>query len=83
MREHGGFEHNLHGLRILEELEYRYADFPGLNLSFEVRQAQAMHSKAKDAPELQPYRRRPAAAGSPGRGRSRQPGLTRTTSTTP
>ena len=33
MREHGGFEHNLHGLRIVEVLEYRYADFPGLNLS--------------------------------------------------
>ncbi len=55
LRGHGGFEHNLHGLRILEALEYRYADFPGLNLSFEVRQAQAMHSKRTDAPELQPY----------------------------
>src|SRR5277367_2203567 len=42
MAEHGGFEHNRHGLRIIEELEYRYAEFPGLNLSYEVRQAQAM-----------------------------------------
>src|ERR1700758_5559250 len=32
MREHGGFEHNLHGLRTVDALEYRYADFPGLNL---------------------------------------------------
>ena len=36
MNEHGGFEHNQHGLRIVELLEYRYADFPGLNLSWEV-----------------------------------------------
>ena len=28
MRDHGGFEHNRHGLRIVEVLEYRYADFP-------------------------------------------------------
>src|SRR5262245_49736724 len=31
MRDHGGFEHNLHGLRIVDQLEYRYPDFPGLN----------------------------------------------------
>jgi dGTPase len=55
MRDHGGFEHNRHGLRILETLEYRYADFPGLNLSFEVRQAQAQHSKCRDAPEIMAY----------------------------
>jgi dGTPase len=55
MREHGGFEHNLHGLRIIEELEYRYAGFPGLNLSYEVRQAQAMHSKRRDAAQVLEY----------------------------
>ncbi len=55
MREHGGFEHNVHGLRILDELEYRYAGFSGLNLSWEVLEAQAMHSKKRDAPELQRY----------------------------
>src|SRR5438876_1502532 len=38
MKDHGGFEHNQHGLRILESLEYRYPDFPGLNLSHEVRE---------------------------------------------
>jgi dGTPase len=52
MKEHGGFEHNHHGLRILELLEYRYADFPGLNLSWEVLEAQAMHSKRREKPEI-------------------------------
>src|SRR5688500_9324325 len=55
MRGHGGFDHNIHGLRIVTELEYRYAEFPGLNLSFEVLEAQAMHSKRPDAPELAGY----------------------------
>jgi dGTPase len=55
MRAHGGFEHNRHGLRILEVLEYRYADFPGLNLSWEVLEAQALHSKRTDAPEIQEF----------------------------
>jgi dGTPase len=55
MRDHGGFEHNRHGLRIVELLEYRYADFPGLNLSWEVLEAQAFHSKRRDAPEIQAY----------------------------
>jgi len=54
-RLEGGFEHNLHGLRLVTELEYRYADFPGLNLSFEVLQAQAMHSKRPESPELAAY----------------------------
>jgi dGTPase len=44
MRGHGGFEHNRHGLRIVAALEYRYADFPGLNLSREVLEAMAQHS---------------------------------------
>jgi dGTPase len=52
MAEHGGFEHNRHGLRIVEVLEYRYADFPGLNLSLEVLEAMAHHSKRKDAAEI-------------------------------
>jgi dGTPase len=55
MRDHGGFDHNLHGLRILETLEYRYADFPGLNLSWEVLEAQGLHSKRRDAPEVQEF----------------------------
>jgi dGTPase len=52
MRAHGGFEHNLHSLRIIEVLEYRYAEFPGLNLSWEVLEAQALHSKRRNAPEV-------------------------------
>ncbi len=52
MAEHGGFEHNLHALRIVEVLEYRYAEFPGLNLSWEVLEAMALHSKRRDAPEI-------------------------------
>jgi dGTPase len=55
MRDHGGFEHNRHGLRIVDVLEYRYADFPGLNLSWEVLEAMAQHSKAADSPELQAF----------------------------
>jgi dGTPase len=55
MRGEGGFEHNHHGLRIVTELEYRYADFPGLNLSFEVLEAQAVHSKHPTAPEVARY----------------------------
>jgi dGTPase len=53
MQAHGGFEHNRHGLRIVDILEYRYADFPGLNLSREVLEAMAYHSKRRDAPEIQ------------------------------
>src|SRR6516164_11332842 len=43
MKEHGGFEHNRHGLRIVEVLEYRYADHPGLNLTWEVLESFASH----------------------------------------
>jgi dGTPase len=56
MREHGGFEHNRHALRIAEVLEYRYADFPGLNLSWEVREAMAQHSKRHDDFEVAAFR---------------------------
>jgi dGTPase len=53
--EHGGFEHNRHALRIVEVLEYRYPDFPGLNLSWEVLEAMAQHSKRRDAPEVKEF----------------------------
>ncbi len=55
MQEHGGFEHNLHGLRIVEVLEYRYPDFPGLNLSWEILEAHAHHTKRRDAPEVREF----------------------------
>lgn len=47
MKDHGGFEHNQHALRIVEVLEYRYADFPGLNLSWEVLEAQSHKARRK------------------------------------
>ncbi len=46
MREFGeSFEHNLHALRIVEQFEQRYLDFPGLNLTFEVREGIIKHSR--------------------------------------
>ncbi len=46
MRVHGaGFNHNLHALRIVEHFEQRYLDFPGLNLTFEVREGIIKHSR--------------------------------------
>jgi len=46
MRARGGhFNHNLHALRIVEQFEQRYLDFPGLNLSFEVREGIIKHSR--------------------------------------
>jgi dGTPase len=59
MREHGlRFDHNLHALRIVEDFEQRYASFPGLNLTFEVREGIIKHSRdysAADFPELAEY----------------------------
>jgi dGTPase len=56
MREHGGrFNHNLHALRIVEQFEQRYLDYPGLNLTFEVREGIVKHSRdysAAEFPEL-------------------------------
>src|SRR3982751_2933574 len=56
LRGHGGFDHNLFGLRRVDELEERYPEFPGLNLSFEVREAFAQHSGRCDAPESAEFR---------------------------
>ena len=52
MREHGGFEHNLQSLRVVDELEQRYADFDGLNLTFETREGIVKHCSARNAREL-------------------------------
>ena len=48
MRDHGGFEHNRQTLRILELLEERYPAFPGLNLTWEVREGIIKHQPASD-----------------------------------
>ena len=63
MKGHGGFEHNQHSLRIVELLEQKYPDFPGLNLSYEVLQSQAMHSKRPEAPEVKPSLKSSPGAG--------------------
>lgn len=59
MRKHGFFfDHNLHALRIVEDFELRYAAFPGLNLTFEVREGIIKHSRdysAAEFPELSEY----------------------------
>ena len=52
MREYGGFEHNLQSLRVVDELEERYADFPGLNLTFECREGILKHCSLRHAREL-------------------------------
>jgi dGTPase len=49
MQGHGGFEHNRQTLRILESLERRYAAFPGLNLTWEVREGLIKHQPESDA----------------------------------
>lgn len=62
MADHGGFEHNMQALRIVEQLEQRYPDFPGINLSYEVRESIVKHS-AKGDPSKVPLRFRPEEAG--------------------
>jgi dGTPase len=53
MQQHGGhFNHNLHALRIVERFEQRYLDFPGLNLTFEVREGVIKHSCEYSASEF-------------------------------
>jgi dGTPase len=59
MRQHGEFfDHNLQALRTVEEMELRYAEFHGLNLTFEVREGIIKHShdyNATEHPELSEY----------------------------
>lgn len=52
MQDYGGFEHNLQSLRVVEELEERYADFPGLNLTFEAREGILKHCSQGNARAL-------------------------------
>jgi len=48
MEGHGGFEHNLHGLRVVDILEQKYPNFPGLNLSWEVKESIVKHISPYD-----------------------------------
>ncbi|MBU1665818.1 MAG: deoxyguanosinetriphosphate triphosphohydrolase [Gammaproteobacteria bacterium] len=52
MKEHGGFEHNLQSLRVVDELEQKYAEFEGLNLTFEAREGILKHCSVKNAEKL-------------------------------
>ena len=52
MRDFGGFEHNLQSLRVVDQLEAKYADFPGLNLMFETREGILKHCSKRNAREL-------------------------------
>jgi dGTPase len=53
MRSHGGFEHNRQSLRVVEFLENAYPDFPGLNLTFEVREGLQKHERSSGFPSLE------------------------------
>ncbi len=52
MQAHGGFEHNLQSLRVVDELEQKYAEFEGLNLTFEAREGILKHCSRKNAEKL-------------------------------
>jgi len=60
MREYGGFRHNMQVLRVVDLLERRSPDYPGLNLTREVRESLLKHEKSEDWPaEFRPRPRRP------------------------
>ena len=52
MQAHGGFEHNLQSLRVVDSLEQRYPDFDGLNLTFETREGILKHCSRRNAERL-------------------------------
>lgn len=62
MRDHGGFEHNLQSLRVVDTLEERYAAFDGLNLCFETREGILKHCSVRHAQELE--QQEPGGVGS-------------------
>ena len=55
MKAHGGFDHNRQSLRIVTELEKRYLDFPGLNLTWEVREGIVKHESEYDVADARNY----------------------------
>jgi dGTPase len=66
MRDYGGFEHNLQSLRVVDELEDKYADFPGLNLSYETREGILKHCSRRNARALGDLGERFIEGGQPG-----------------
>ena len=55
MKEHGGFDHNKQSLRIVTDLEQRYPEFPGLNLTWEVREGMVKHESEYDISDASEY----------------------------
>ncbi len=55
MADHGGFDHNRQSIRIVTELERRYPDFPGLNLTWEVREGIVKHETEYDVADAAAY----------------------------
>ncbi len=56
MQQHGGFEHNCQGLRVVDYLEERYPDFKGLNLTREVREGIIKHTTSFDHPQVKEFK---------------------------
>ncbi|MEA3349289.1 MAG: deoxyguanosinetriphosphate triphosphohydrolase [Chloroflexota bacterium] len=55
MKDHGGFDHNKQSLRIVTKMERRYPDFPGLNLTWEVREGIVKHETEYDISDASAY----------------------------
>jgi dGTPase len=55
MADHGGFNHNTQSFRIVTQLEHRYPDFPGLNLTYETREGMIKHETDYDKSDAQGY----------------------------
>ncbi len=66
MRDYGGFEHNLQSLRVVDELEEKYAGFPGLNLTYESREGILKHCSRTNARQLHELGHRFLEGGQPG-----------------
>ncbi len=62
LKDDGGFNHNLQSLKIVEELEKKYPNFPGLNLTYEVREGLAKHSTEYDVPGVGEFAEHPGAS---------------------
>jgi len=55
MKDYGGFDHNKQSLRIVTELEQRYPEFPGLNLTYEVREGMVKHESEYDLSDARDF----------------------------
>jgi dGTPase len=65
MADYGGFEHNVQSLRIVDSLEQRYPEFPGINLSFETREGILKHCTPQIAAKLGDVGERFLSGGQP------------------